>query len=389
MEFLKEAKTASALKHDNIVDLIGVCIESNFIILELMEGGDLLTYLKDMRRSVTVWDLVDMAHDVAKGCDYLERMHFVHRDLAARNCLLTSTNSVTRKVKIGDFGLARDVYKSDYYRGGGYLPVKWMSPESLMEHKFSTQSDVWSFGVLIWEIMTLGHRPYQEKSNSEVKNFVCHNRGHLEVPILCPPPLGELLVKCWAFSPEDRPSFLILLKTIKELFVYKEKLKNKLCHTYVPSLLQSYPGNSRDTWKDTFGITISSTTRSQATTIPCPRSPTSMSLPLPPEVSPHQYIWPRNPCCDVESGSISSAPASSSLNYLRLLPSAARTNENSVSNISEEGNWRENSNSCTENGYVTPRPSSVITCGCQTLQSSQYQNLSTDHTCPSTTSSVA
>ena len=103
----------------------------------------------------------------------------------------------------------------------------------------------------------------------QVKNFVCHNRGHLEVPILCPPPLGEQLVKCWAFTPEERPSFLILLKTIKELFVYKEKLKNKLCHTYVPSLLQSYAGNSRDTWKDTFGITISSTTRSQATTIPC------------------------------------------------------------------------------------------------------------------------
>ncbi len=98
VEFLKEAKTASSLKHDNIVDLIGVCLENNFIILELMEGGDLLTYLKAMRRYLTVWDLVDMCHDVAKGCAYLERMHFVHRDLAARNCLLTSTDPANRKV---------------------------------------------------------------------------------------------------------------------------------------------------------------------------------------------------------------------------------------------------------------------------------------------------
>lgn len=97
-EFLKEAKTASSLKHENIVELIGVCIESNFIILELMEGGDLLSYLKAMRKYLTVWDLVEMSHDVAKGCAYLERMHYVHRDLAARNCLLTSTDPTTRKV---------------------------------------------------------------------------------------------------------------------------------------------------------------------------------------------------------------------------------------------------------------------------------------------------
>ena len=131
------------------------------------------------------------------------------------------------------------------------MPVKWMSPESLMEHKFSTQSDVWSFAVLIWEIMTLGHRPYQEKSNSEVKNFVCHNRGHLEVPLLCPPPLGDQLVKCWAFCPEERPCFVILLKTIKDLFVYKEELQSKLCHRLDPSLSQCHTPshNSKDTWK--------------------------------------------------------------------------------------------------------------------------------------------
>ncbi len=245
-----------------------------------------------------------------------------------------------------------------------------MSPESLMEHKFSTQSDVWSFGVLLWEIMTLGHRPYQEKSNSEVKNFVCHNRGHLEIPTLCPPPLGEQLVQCWAFAPEDRPSFSILLKTIKELFVYKEELKSKVCHRYVPSLVQSH-NSSRDTWR-TFGITISSTTRSQATTIPCqPRSPTSLSLPLPPEMSP----WIRNPCCDVDS--ISSAPALTSQNYLRLLPPL----NSGLSGATEHHSMSES------NGYVTPRPGSVIHCGCQAL-ASQYQNL-TDHVCPSTTSSAA
>jgi hypothetical protein len=176
--------------------------------------------------------------------------------------------------------------------------------------------------------------------------------------------LGKQLVKCWSFNTEEPPSLLVLLKTIKELFVYKDQLQAMVCHRwYVPNLVQSN-GNSRDTWK-TLGITISSTTRSQATTIPCPpRSPTSVSLPLPPEVSPGQCIW-RNPCCDVEdNGSTLSAPALTSQNYLRLL-----------------------SNNSESNGYVTPRTDSIIHCGCQAL-ASQYQNL-TDHVCPSSTTSSA
>ena len=98
-ELLKEAMASSRLKHDNIVEFIGICMEYNCIVLELMEGGQLLEYLESKKHQLTLWDLVDMSHDVAKGCHYLEKSKFVHRDLAARNCMLTSTNSNTRKVK--------------------------------------------------------------------------------------------------------------------------------------------------------------------------------------------------------------------------------------------------------------------------------------------------
>ena len=98
MDFLKEATAASKLKHENIVEFIGICLEYNWLILELMEGGQLLNYLKSKRQHLTLWDLVDMSYDVVKGCVYLEKMKFVHRDLAARNCLLTSTNPQIRKV---------------------------------------------------------------------------------------------------------------------------------------------------------------------------------------------------------------------------------------------------------------------------------------------------
>ncbi|XP_058163307.1 proto-oncogene tyrosine-protein kinase ROS isoform X2 [Dasypus novemcinctus] len=218
IEFLKEAHLMSKFDHPNILKQLGVCLlnEPQYIILELMEGGDLLTYLRRARKTtfhgplLTLVDLVDMCVDISKGCVYLEQMHFIHRDLAARNCLVSVKDytSPSRIVKIGDFGLARDIYKNDYYRkrGEGLLPVRWMAPESLMDGIFTTQSDVWSFGILIWEILTLGHQPYPAHSNLDVLTYV-QTGGRLEPPRNCPNDLWTLMSQCWTQEPDQRPTF--------------------------------------------------------------------------------------------------------------------------------------------------------------------------------------
>ncbi|GJQ85805.1 sev [Trypoxylus dichotomus] len=225
-EFLQEAQLMSHFKHKHILQLLGVCLDNDphFIIMELMEGGDLLTYLRSSRKPasntppLTLLELLKMCVDVATGCRYLEEMHFVHRDLACRNCLVSSTDPETRIVKIGDFGLARDIYKNDYYRkeGEGLLPVRWMAPESLVDGVFTCQSDVWAFGVLLWEIMTLGQQPYPARNNLEVLHYV-RRGGRLGKPVDCPEELHELMLLCWSFEPERRPTFKYCLETLSIL----------------------------------------------------------------------------------------------------------------------------------------------------------------------------
>ncbi|XP_067848326.1 proto-oncogene tyrosine-protein kinase ROS-like [Heptranchias perlo] len=227
-EFLKEAYLMSHFDHAHIVKLLGVCLlnEPQFLLLELMEGRDLLSYLRGARGSPLLHpllcadDLMDVCLDVAKGCTYLEKMHFVHRDLAARNCLVSMKeyNAANRKVKIGDFGLARDIYKNDYYRkeGEGLLPVRWMAPESLIDGLFTNQSDVWSFGILMWEVMTLGQQPYPARTNLEVLHFV-RTGGRLEKPNNCPDNVHQLMLKCWTREPHKRPSFQYIESCLEHL----------------------------------------------------------------------------------------------------------------------------------------------------------------------------
>uniref|UniRef100_A0A8C8SKB0 Tyrosine-protein kinase receptor n=1 Tax=Pelusios castaneus TaxID=367368 RepID=A0A8C8SKB0_9SAUR len=227
-EFLKEAHLMSKFNHPHILKLLGVCLsnEPQYIILELMEGGDLLSYLRGARGQkfrgplLTVADVLDICLDICKGCVYLEKMHFIHRDLAARNCLVSvkEYTSLSRTVKIGDFGLARDVYKNDYYRkrGEGLLPVRWMAPESLIDGVFTNRSDVWAFGVLVWETLTLGHQPYPGYSNLDVLHHV-RSGGRLELPNNCPDDLWHLMTSCWAQEPHNRPAFCYIQDQLQEL----------------------------------------------------------------------------------------------------------------------------------------------------------------------------
>ncbi|KAK2511439.1 Ros1 [Columba guinea] len=214
-EFLKEAHLMSKFDHPHILKLLGVCLlnEPQYLILELMEGGDLLSYLRGARKQklqsplLTVTDLLDICLDICKGCVYLEKMHFIHR-----------YENSSRVVKIGDFGLARDVYKNDYYRkrGEGLLPVRWMAPESLIDGVFTNRSDVWAFGVLVWETLTLGQQPYPGFSNTEVLQHV-RSGGRLESPDNCPDDLCDLMTRCWAQEPHSRPTFAYIQDKLQEI----------------------------------------------------------------------------------------------------------------------------------------------------------------------------
>ncbi|KAM9708490.1 tyrosine-protein kinase receptor [Menidia menidia] len=222
MDFLMEALIMSKFSHENIVRCIGVSLNilPRFILLELMTGGDMKSFLRQNRprvgqtSSLIMRELLQMARDIAFGCRYLEENQFIHRDIAARNCLLTCSGP-DRVAKIGDFGMARDIYRASYYRKGGraMLPVKWMPPEAFMEGIFTCKTDTWSFGVLLWEILSLGYMPYPCKTNQEVLEFVTSG-GRMDPPKGCPGPVYRLMTQCWQHCPEHRPNFSTILERI-------------------------------------------------------------------------------------------------------------------------------------------------------------------------------
>ncbi|XP_036969875.1 megakaryocyte-associated tyrosine-protein kinase isoform X3 [Acanthopagrus latus] len=199
--FLQETTVMTKLQHKNLVRLLGVILHKGLhIVTELMTKGNLVNFLRTRGRSViNSVQLLGFALDVCEGMEYLESKKLVHRDLAARN-VLVSDDGVA---KVSDFGLTKlDSKASDNVK----LPIKWTAPEALKKEKFSTKSDVWSYGVLLWEIFSYGRQPYPKMSLKEVKERV--ERGYrMEAPEECPSGVYALMRICWEQEPRRRPAF--------------------------------------------------------------------------------------------------------------------------------------------------------------------------------------
>uniref|UniRef100_A0A8D3CD58 Tyrosine-protein kinase receptor n=1 Tax=Scophthalmus maximus TaxID=52904 RepID=A0A8D3CD58_SCOMX len=225
IEFLNEASVMKAFSCHHVVRLLGVVSKAQptLVVMELMTHGDLKSYLRCLRSDSennptgrpppTLKEMIQMAAEIADGMAYLNAKKFVHRDLAARNCMVAEDFTV----KIGDFGMTRDIYETDYYRKGGkgLLPVRWMAPESLKDGVFTPHSDCWSFGVVLWEISTLAEQPYQGLSNEQVLKFVMDG-GYLDRPENCPERMHSLMQMCWQYNPKMRPMFYEIIEMLRE-----------------------------------------------------------------------------------------------------------------------------------------------------------------------------
>ncbi|XP_040055764.1 tyrosine-protein kinase receptor TYRO3 [Gasterosteus aculeatus] len=224
---LKEAAYMKDFHHPNVIQLIGVSLQRRpgwrlpvpMVVLPFMEHGDLHTFLLlsrlgDAPFSLSLQTLLCFMLDIARGMDYLSSRSIIHRDLAARNCMLNENMVVC----VADFGLSKKIYSGDYYRQGSVskLPVKWIALESLADNVYTTQSDVWAFGVTMWEVLTRGQTPYPGVENSEVYEFLIRGE-RLKRPSDCREDIYEVMHSCWSPVPKCRPSFQHLVSQLEAL----------------------------------------------------------------------------------------------------------------------------------------------------------------------------
>lgn len=258
-DLLSEFNLLKQVNHPHVIKLYGACSQDGplLLIVEYAKYGSLRGFLRDSRkigpgyvgsggsrnsssldhpdeRVLTMGDLISFAWQISRGMQYLAEMKLVHRDLAARNILVAEG----RKMKISDFGLSRDVYEEDSYvkKSKGRIPVKWMAIESLFDHVYTTQSDVWSFGVLLWEIVTLGGNPYPGIPPERLFNLL--KTGHrMERPDNCSEEMYRLMLQCWKQEPDKRPVFADISKDLEKMMVKSRDYLDLAASTPSDSLL--------------------------------------------------------------------------------------------------------------------------------------------------------
>ncbi|XP_051039382.1 tyrosine-protein kinase Mer isoform X2 [Phodopus roborovskii] len=251
-EFLSEAACMKDFSHPNVIRLLGVCIEMSsqgipkpMVILPFMKYGDLHTFLLYSRietrpKHIPLQTLLKFMVDIAQGMEYLSNRNFLHRDLAARNCMLRDDMTVC----VADFGLSKKIYSGDYYRQGriAKMPVKWIAIESLADRVYTSKSDVWAFGVTMWEIATRGMTPYPGVQNHEMYDYLLH--GHrLKQPEDCLDELYDIMYSCWSADPLDRPTFSVLRLQLEKLSESLPDAQDKESIIYINTqLLESCEG---------------------------------------------------------------------------------------------------------------------------------------------------
>ncbi|XP_015254165.1 PREDICTED: tyrosine-protein kinase SRK2-like [Cyprinodon variegatus] len=223
-EFLGEAQLMKKLRHPKLIQLYAVCTleEPVYIITELMTNGCLLEYLrKDKGATLYITHQIEMAAQVAAGMAYLEQQNYIHTDLTARNVLVGENNVC----KVTNFGLAgflrknENVYEAEE---GTKFPVKWTAPEAIHDNKFSIKSDVWSFGILLYEIMTFGQMPYPNMKNMQAVTWISKG-NRMSCPANCPKPLHNIMLDCWKEKEKERPTFETLQWQLEEYFEMEDE----------------------------------------------------------------------------------------------------------------------------------------------------------------------
>uniref|UniRef100_A0A8K9WMW4 Protein tyrosine kinase 7a n=1 Tax=Oncorhynchus mykiss TaxID=8022 RepID=A0A8K9WMW4_ONCMY len=224
LEFRREVEMFGKLGHPNLVCLLGMCreVEPHYLILEYAELGDLKQYLKMSKNKeekpkshhLSTKQKVGVCLQVARGMEHLSNQRFVHKDLATRNCLI----SAKRQVKVSALGLSKDVYNDEYYHyRQAWIPLRWLPSEAVFEDDYSTKTDVWSFGVLMWEVFSLGELPHAALDHDKVLEELREGRGKLPLPQGCPSRVYKLMTRCWAPSPKDRSCFSDIVSALSEL----------------------------------------------------------------------------------------------------------------------------------------------------------------------------